>query len=195
MFDHRNDLIVNIFGLIMSIVGDKFVWYLDPIGAILIGCLILLSWVATAFEHVWLLVGKGAPKEFISKLVYMCVTHDERILKVDTCRAYHAGQQYYVEVDIIMDAEIPLKIAHDVSQSLQRKFEGLADVERAFVHVDYEDEHSPNQEHKPLYERQKKRRSLKEAIMSIAGRPVEEKETPKEEKRLSSGIQYMGGGY
>lgn len=195
MYDHRNDLMVNVFGLIMSIVGDKFVWYLDPLGAILIGCLILFSWVSTAFEHVWLLVGKGAPKEFISKLVYMCVTHDERILKIDTCRAYHAGQQYYVEVDIIMDPEIPLKIAHDVSQTLQRKYEGLADVERAFVHVDYDDEHAPSQEHKPLYERQKKRRSLKEAIMSIAGKPVEEKETPREEKRLSSGIQYMGGGY
>lgn len=194
MYDHRNDLIVNIFGLVMSIVGDKFVWYLDPLGAILIGCLILLSWVSTAFEHVWLLVGRGAPKEFISKLVYMCVTHDERILKVDTCRAYHAGQQYYVEVDIIMDPDIPLKIAHDVSQSLQRKFEGLADVERAFVHVDYEDLHAPSQEHKPLYERQKKRRSLRDSLMSMVGRPSESKETPREEKRISSGIQYIGGG-
>lgn len=82
--DHRNDIVVNIFGLVMSIVGDRFVWYLDPIGAICIALLILFSWVSNAFEQVWLLVGKGAPKEFISKLVYMTITHDERILKVDT---------------------------------------------------------------------------------------------------------------
>lgn len=31
--------------------------------------------------------------------------------------------------------------------------EGLADVERAFVHVDYEDDHDVHEEHKPLYER------------------------------------------
>lgn len=40
-----------------------------------------------------------------------------------------------------MDANAPLKITHDVSQNLQRKLEGLADVERAFVHVDYEHTH------------------------------------------------------
>ncbi|KAF2840296.1 hypothetical protein M501DRAFT_1023575 [Patellaria atrata CBS 101060] len=154
--DHRNDLAVNIFGLIMSIVGDRFVWWLDPLGAICIGLLILFSWASTAFEHVWLLVGKGAPREFISKLIYLVVTHDPQIMKVDTCRAYHAGQRYYVEVDIIMDESTPLKISHDVSQSLQRKLEGLADVERAFVHVDYESEHDVHEEHKPLYDVKKK---------------------------------------
>ena len=84
--DHRNDIVVNAFGLIMSIVGDRFVWYLDPIGAICIALLILFSWVSNAFEQVWLLVGKSAPKEFISKLIYIAVTHDTQILKVDTVR-------------------------------------------------------------------------------------------------------------
>ncbi|KAF2663301.1 hypothetical protein BT63DRAFT_380211 [Microthyrium microscopicum] len=162
MLDHRNDIIVNAFGLIMSIIGDRFVWWLDPMGAILIGMLILLSWVSTAFEHVWLLVGKGAPKEFISKVVYVTITHDKRILKVDTCRAYHAGEKYYVEVDVIMDENLPLKITHDVGQTLQRKIEGLEDVERAFVHVDYEDEHDVTEEHKPLYEANVKRKSFRD---------------------------------
>ncbi|PSN67886.1 hypothetical protein BS50DRAFT_572863 [Corynespora cassiicola Philippines] len=150
--DHRNDIVVNAFGLAMSIIGNRVVWYVDPIGAILIGLLILVSWAANAFEHVWLLVGKSAPKEFISKLIYTTVTHDTRIRKVETCRAYHAGQNYYVEVDIVMDEDAPLKITHDVSQSLQRKLEGLSDVERAYVHVDYENEHDIKEEHKPLYE-------------------------------------------
>lgn len=144
--DHRNDIVVNSFGLAMSIVGSRVVWYVDPIGAILIGLLILVSWAANAFDHVWLLVGKSAPKDYISKLIYLVVTHDTRITKVDTvrvaksvgavlavgslligeqCRAYHAGQNYYVEVDIVMDEDLPLKITHDVSQSLQRKLEGM----------------------------------------------------------------------
>ncbi|KAJ2904670.1 uncharacterized protein MKZ38_007411 [Zalerion maritima] len=150
--DHRNDIVVNIFGLVMSIVGNRLVWYLDPIGAILIALIILFSWSSNAFEQVWLLVGKSAPRDFLSKLIYMAVTHDPQILKVDTCRAYHAGQHYYVEVDIVMDDETPLKVSHDVSQTLQRKYEGLVDVERAFVHVDYEHEHDVYEEHKPLYE-------------------------------------------
>ncbi|KAJ5871523.1 Cation efflux protein [Penicillium soppii] len=152
--DHRNDLAVNGFGLIMSIVGDRFVWYLDPIGACCIALLILFSWASTAFENMWLIVGKCAPREFVNKCIYVTLTHDQRIQKVDTtqCRAYHSGQQLYVEVDIVMDPETKLRESHDVSQALQRKLEGLADVERAFVHVDYDYEHDINEEHRPLYD-------------------------------------------
>ena len=82
--DHRNDIVVNAFGLAMSIIGSRVVWYVDPIGAILIGLLILVSWAANAFDHIWLLVGKSAPQEFISKLIYLVLTHDSRIRKVDT---------------------------------------------------------------------------------------------------------------
>ncbi|KAH8884580.1 hypothetical protein GQ53DRAFT_879632 [Thozetella sp. PMI_491] len=162
--DHRNDIVVNIFGLVMSIVGDRFVWYVDPIGAILIALLILFSWVSNAFEQVWLLVGKSAPNEFISKLIYMTMTHDTHIDKVETCRAYHAGQKYYVEIDVVMNEELPLRVTHDVGQTLQRKLEGLADVERAFVHIDYEHLHDIHEEHKPLYVKQQKR-TLKDILL------------------------------
>jgi hypothetical protein len=82
------------------------------------------------------------------------------------CRAYHAGQKYYVEVDIVMNEDLPLKITHDVSQTLQRKLEGLADVERAYVHVDYENEHDIKEEHKPLYE-VTQQKSIKERVQAL----------------------------
>jgi divalent metal cation (Fe/Co/Zn/Cd) transporter len=82
--DHRNDIVVNSFGLAMSIIGSRVAWFVDPLGAILIGVLILVSWAANAYEHVWLLVGKSAPNEYISKLIYLVVTHDTRIRKVET---------------------------------------------------------------------------------------------------------------
>ena len=77
---------MNAFGLIMAIVGTRYatVWFLDPTGAICIACLILYSWASTAFEHMWYLVGKTAPQDFLNKLVYVSVTHDERIRKIDT---------------------------------------------------------------------------------------------------------------
>jgi hypothetical protein len=43
---------------------------------------------------------------------------------------------------------------------------GLADVERAYVHVDYEDEHDIKEEHKPLYEVTQKR-SIKEKAKAL----------------------------
>lgn len=87
--DHRNDIAINSFGLVMAVVGDRFVWYLDPIGAIIIALIILFSWVSNAFEQVWLLVGKSAPREFIAKLVYMAMNHNERIIQVETVSGHH----------------------------------------------------------------------------------------------------------
>lgn len=52
-------------------------------------------------------------------------------------------QDYFVEVDIVMDAHTPLYKAHNVSERLQTKIEALPHVERAFVHVDYEWTHAP----------------------------------------------------
>lgn len=42
---------------------------------------------------------------------------------------------------------------------------GLSDVERAFVHVDYDDDHDIHQEHKPLYEEKKPGRTLKDILL------------------------------
>ncbi len=54
-----------------------------------------------------------------------------------------ALQEYFVEVDVVMDASTPLWKAHDISQQLQDKLEVLPNVERAFVHVDHETSHMP----------------------------------------------------
>lgn len=42
-----------------------------------------------------------------------------------------------------MAAETPLWKTHDISQQMQDKIELLPNVERAFVHVDYETSHTP----------------------------------------------------
>jgi hypothetical protein len=56
---------------------------------------------------------------------------------------YILYQDCFVEVDVVMDANTPLWKAHDLSQQLQDKIEGLPNVERAFVHVDHETTHHP----------------------------------------------------
>ena len=41
-----------------------------------------------------------------------------------------------------------LQEAHDIGESLQKKVESLDEVERAFVHLDFETSHDPTSEHK-----------------------------------------------
>ena len=58
-------------------------------------------------------------------------------------RGVQSGPNYFVEVDVVMDANTPLWKAHDLSQQLQDRIEVLPNVERAFVHVDHETSHAP----------------------------------------------------
>jgi len=71
------------------------------------------------------------------------MTHSPSIIQVDTVRAYHSGPRLVVEVDIVMGRGDPLQLTHDVSEELQVTIESLPDVERAYVHVDYETSHKP----------------------------------------------------
>ncbi|KAI0323037.1 CDF-like metal transporter [Amylostereum chailletii] len=141
--DHRNDLFINGFGLLMSAGGSKLAWWLDPVGAITIALVVIASWTRTIYGQFELLAGRSAPHEFIQLVIYNAMTFSDDISKVDTVRAYHSGPEYFVEVDIVMDAQTPLWKAHDISQQLQDKIETLPNVERAFVHVDHETTHAP----------------------------------------------------
>jgi divalent metal cation (Fe/Co/Zn/Cd) transporter len=42
-----------------------------------------------------------------------------------------------------MHPEASLRATHDVAEELQIKLESLPDIERAYVHVDYETTHKP----------------------------------------------------
>jgi cation diffusion facilitator family transporter len=141
--DHRNDLFINSFGLLMSAGGSKLAWYLDPIGAIIIALGVIVAWSRTIYTQFELLAGKSAPHDFLQLIIYKAMTFSDEIEKIDTVRAYHSGPDYFVEVDVVMDANTPLWRAHDISQQLQDKIEILPNVERAFVHVDHETSHAP----------------------------------------------------
>jgi len=147
--DHRNDLWMSAFGILMSTGGSKLRWYLDPMGAIIIALGIITSWGHTIYAEFELLAGKSAPHDFLQLLVYKTATFTDEIEKIDTVRAYHSGPDYFVEVDIVMDGNTPLWKAHDVSQQLQDKIEVLPNVERAFVHVDHEWTHVPEHRKAP----------------------------------------------
>lgn len=71
------------------------------------------------------------------------MTHSTSINAIDTVRAWHSGPRLVVEVDIVMDPHETLQTSHDVAEALQIKLESLPDVERAYVHVDFETTHKP----------------------------------------------------
>ncbi|KZL83532.1 cation diffusion facilitator 1 [Colletotrichum incanum] len=141
--DHRNDLLVNGFGILTSVGGSKLKWYIDPTGAIVLSLVVSGIWLRTAIAEFMLLVGVTASVETQQLITYVCLTHSPAIQGIDTVRVYHSGPRLIAEVDIVMDPENTLTETHDVAEALQVKLESLPDVERAYVHIDYETTHKP----------------------------------------------------
>jgi len=102
----------------------------------------IYTWTGTVIENAQALSSTSAPPEFIAKLTYLVWNHDRAILKIETIRAYTLGEQYFAEVDIILPKDMLLWKAHDIGESLQNKLETLPEIERAFVHLDYDDKHA-----------------------------------------------------
>ncbi|CAL9093409.1 unnamed protein product [Musa acuminata subsp. burmannicoides] len=141
--DHYFDVVTNVLGLAAAILGDKFYWWIDPAGAIILAIYTITNWSGTVWENAVSLVGQSAPPEMLQKLTYLVIRHHPRIKRVDTVRAYTFGVLYFVEVDIELPEDLPLKEAHAIGESLQIKIEELPEVERAFVHLDFECDHKP----------------------------------------------------
>ncbi|CAM0879093.1 unnamed protein product [Alopecurus aequalis] len=144
--DHFFDVITNSVGLVSALLAVRFKWWMDPVGAILIALYTITTWARTVLENVGTLIGRSAPAEYLTKLTYLIWNHDEEIRHIDTVRAYTFGTHYFVEVDVVLPGDMPLAKAHDIGEALQVKLEQLPEVERAFVHVDFEFTHRP--EHK-----------------------------------------------
>ena len=141
--DHRNDLFINGFGLLTSVGGSKLKWWIDPMGAIMLSCLISYLWLSTAYSEFQLLIGVTADTQMQQWITYISMTHSPTIVAIDTVRAYHSGPRIIVEVDVVMDPSETLRFTHDVAEELQMKLESLPHVERAYVHIDFETSHKP----------------------------------------------------
>ncbi|XP_019183236.1 PREDICTED: metal tolerance protein 9-like isoform X1 [Ipomoea nil] len=147
--DHFFDVITNSVGLGTAVLAIHFFWWIDPVGAIIIALYTMSTWARTVMENVGSLIGRTAPAEYLSKLVYLAWNHHEDIKHIATARAYNFGSgRYFVEMDIVLPGETTLNRAHNIGESLEEKIEQLPEVERAFVHADFEAVHQPEHSQK-----------------------------------------------
>lgn len=70
--DHRNDLSINGFGVLTSVGGSKLVWWIDPMGAMILSVLIIFLWSRTAYSEFQLLIGVTADTNVLQHITYIC---------------------------------------------------------------------------------------------------------------------------
>jgi len=144
--DHWNDALSNAVAAIAlcCALASPDLWFLDPLGAIIISLYIIYSWYETGKEQIEQLTGKSAPDELIDELYDLASNFDRRMI-VDVVRAYHFGPKFLVELEVVLPKDTLLFESHDLGMELQYEIESRDEVERCFVHIDYEqrpyDEH------------------------------------------------------
>lgn len=72
--DHRNDLFINGFGILTSVGGSKLIWWLDPMGSIILSVLIATLWLRTAYSEFQLLIGVTADTQTLQLITYICTS-------------------------------------------------------------------------------------------------------------------------
>lgn len=144
--DNFNDILSNAAALVFASLTRVWspLWWMDPVGGIIISIYIIRSWCLTAVDQVNMLVGKEADPDFLDQVREMATKHHQDAT-LDIVRAYHFGPKFLVEVELVMDKETLLQKSHDVGIALQHAIELMDDCERCFVHIDYqhrdEDDH------------------------------------------------------
>lgn len=151
--DHLNDVCTNTATLVAVGIATSVnsAWWLDPAACIILSSIILIVWARTGREQFMLLSSSIAEPSQIARLTYIALTSDAKF--VDTIVAYSLGSRLQVECDIVLPPEMPLTEAHDIGEALTLRLEKFSDVERAFVHIDTEFDHSRSIEHVDPYSR------------------------------------------
>ncbi|KAF9246815.1 hypothetical protein DTO013E5_6186 [Penicillium roqueforti] len=143
--DAMTDVVFNTFSIIFPLVGTAAnLWYLDPLGGLFLSFYIMWNWGQTAAEYIQRLTGAAASPDDHSVLLYMTMRFSRVIHKIQDLKAYYASDKLNVEVDLVVDEKISLRDSHDVGESLQYIIESVPTVDRAFVHLDYDEWNLPS---------------------------------------------------
>ncbi|KAL8688591.1 MAG: hypothetical protein Q9218_005539 [Villophora microphyllina] len=136
--DCKTDVYFNTLSLLFPLIGHQFnIWWLDPVGAAILSLYVIYDWADTSFQNVIRLSGSAVDDRLLKKIMFLAWRFAPIVESYKTITAYHAGDGVWVEIDVLLDAKTPLEQAHDVAETLQYCCEGLNEVDRAFVTVDY----------------------------------------------------------
>ncbi|KAK7955188.1 hypothetical protein PG996_015998 [Apiospora saccharicola] len=141
--DCKTDVFFNTLSLLFPLIGAHIPYpigpLLDPVGALLLSLFIIYDWGHTCVTTILALTGIQASDETWTRIIFLAYRFSviESIKGFKSIKAYQAGDGTWVEIDLIMDEEVKLRTVHDIAETLQYVCEGLPEVDRAFVTVDY----------------------------------------------------------
>ena len=134
--DAITDVVFNTFSIFFPLIGYYAkLWWLDPLGGILLSCYVIFNWGQTSSTHIRNLTGAAASADERNILLYLTMRFAKTIKKIQGLQAYHSGDKLNVEVDIVLDENTQLRDSHDLGESLQYVLESVPNGEFAAIYA------------------------------------------------------------
>lgn len=132
---HRSDALSSI-GAFAGIIGARMGFpILDPIASVSI-CFFIVKVALEIFKDALdKMIDKSCDNETEEKMIEI-VRVQEDVIGIDSIKTRLFGSRMYVDIEIVVDGEKPLHIAHEIAQKVHDTIEcEFKDVKHCMVHV------------------------------------------------------------
>jgi cation diffusion facilitator family transporter len=133
--DHRNDVLISaavILGVGASNLGYPM---FDPIAAMAVGLWIIWAGFRIGRDNIKYLMGAAPPDDLVQKILARARSV-KGVLGLNDVTAHYVGTSVEIEVHIDVDNDLSVTDAHDIATKVRDEIEQMAEVSRAFIHVD-----------------------------------------------------------
>ncbi len=136
---HRSDALSSV-GAFIGVLGAKLgVPVLDPVASLLICVFILKAAVSIFLDAVRKMTDEACDKETCDRIIAL-VESEDGVEDIDKLLTRKFGDRIYVEVEISVCGDIPLRDAHSIAQRVHNSIEvGIREVKHVTVHVNPSD--------------------------------------------------------
>ncbi len=134
-YHHRSDALSSV-AVLVGLVAQRFGFgYGDSLAGLVVALFLVKVALDIILTNLGYLTGQAPPFE-VCERIKKTALDVPNVLGVHDLRAHYVGNKLHVELHIEVPPELTLKEAHDISEDVKKRIEGLPEVEVAFVHVD-----------------------------------------------------------
>jgi cation diffusion facilitator family transporter len=135
--DHLSDVLTStgaFFGALGSTILHPL---LDPVGGVLVAAWIFRSTFTAGKENLDFLTGAGASAELRQEVV-KTASSVPGVQRVHHTMTEYVGPRLVVDLHINVDGTMSLDEAHEISDEVIKRLEGMPEIDRAYVHIEPE---------------------------------------------------------
>ena len=132
--DHRAD-VVSAITVLGGVMGARAgMPWLDPICAVGVG--VYIAWLAwePVRANLGVLMDEAPPE--VAAAIYEAARGADEVRAVGAARVHPMGSYYMVDIEIFVDGDLPLRVAHDIAHAVEERVKARVEhVREVHVHV------------------------------------------------------------